>query len=132
MKSRRPRRRIDRALFDALDRERADNGLPHWYFDRRGKAISMYDWATRFDLDRHVAETTLGNCWVSTVYVGVDMTYDLAGRKPHIFETMVFHRKKKRGSTVLDGPVRYATLAQAARGHKRIVAKWRGKLGPVA
>lgn len=60
--------------------------------------------------------------WVSTVWLGLDHNWD--GGKPLIFETMVF--PSHEGISDLDCK-RYSTLAQAKKGHKAIVEKWRKK-----
>jgi hypothetical protein len=71
---------------------------------------------------------------VSTVWLGLDHNW-VEGRRPLIFETMLFVPQYKR--TVINGKVwesdkesigeqwRYATEEEAIRGHKMLVKKWK-------
>lgn len=81
---------------------------------------------------RRVAETTIGQYWVSTVWIGLD--YRMFGEGPPlIFETMVFSPKRKRRTIggkriwMLGDEVdrtRYSTEEEALRGHAEMVKRW--------
>lgn len=92
-------------------------------YDKYGFPISLADYGRLFeDVEyRRVAETTLPDGrWVSTVWLGLDHSF--GGKKPLIFESMVF-ASTKEGSESLDCR-RYATLAEAKEGHAEVVAEW--------
>lgn len=101
------------------------------HFDRRGRPMTMYQWAERFEHDfayRIVASTYVGPYRVSTVWLGIDHGFGSGGR-PLIFETMVFGRRPVvevgldgRGYAVHptafdDLQLRWATEREALRGH---------------
>lgn len=76
--------------------------------------------AATLDGVRHVDLTTMhtpiGECMISTVFLGLDHNYGGRG-EPIVFETMVFNGPK-------DGfQARYRTWAEAQAGHKRTVAE---------
>lgn len=79
-------------------------------------------WSQEFETDdRHVGSTKIGNLWVSTVFVGLNMSIDKD--TPLIYETMVFNQDESRTD---DDPSdffceRYQTEEQAIGGHERIV-----------
>jgi hypothetical protein len=79
-------------------------------------------WATWFETaKRHVADDTLGDVRVSTVFLGFDLSFGAAG-PPVLFETMVF-------GGALDGKCeRYSTWDEAEVGHEWMLAKVRGLL----
>lgn len=63
---------------------------------------------------RRVAETEIGDYWVSTVLLG--LTHDFGDNgEPLIFETMVFAGKDARE----DYCTRYATWDEALEGHEK-------------
>ena len=68
--------------------------------------------------DRVVAKDQCGNAKVSTVFLGVD--YDFTGKKPLLFETMVF------GGPYDGEEQRYSTWEEAEEGHKKVVSRLRG------
>lgn len=72
-----------------------------------------FDWDTRFDL-----KTEVGNYIVSTVDLGIDMSWSIG--KPLYYETMIFD---KNGMVdAFDGyQVRYSTQKEARKGHKEAV-----------
>ena len=67
---------------------------------------------------RRVAETQVGDVWVSTIFMGLDHNYSRQG-PPILFETMAFV-----GGVSADyvGFARYATWDEAERGHADAVA----------
>ncbi len=64
-----------------------------------------------------VGSTHVGEYWISTVWIGIDMGYDPDG-PPIIFETMVFAGEGVRHD--LDCR-RYATEEEAKQGHEEFV-----------
>ena len=84
----------------------------------------LLEWGRWFETaDRRVAETTIGDYWVSTVFLGLDHSF--GGAVPLLFETMVF----KKGSSIdLDGK-RYTFWDEAEAGHNTLVEKWRQRTG---
>lgn len=76
--------------------------------------------------DRHVAKSYVGPFYISTVFLGIDHSFDRPV-EPILFETMVFDNgdgsalKSWKDSTSLDIQERYATRSDAILGHKLIV-----------
>ena len=71
-------------------------------------------WGRWFEkADRTVANDSVGNTSVSTVFIGLDM--GLKGA-PLLFETMVF------GGGLADSEWRYATWEEAEEGHRNVLA----------
>ncbi|GAC1427755.1 MAG: hypothetical protein NVSMB5_22570 [Candidatus Velthaea sp.] len=108
-----------------MDRDADPNGINEHFFlrdrvpyaDREGKPIDLWAWSALQQNEAYcrVAEDTVGQTWVSTIWVGLNMN---VGVRPLIFETMAFAND--------DGlPVgnmrRYATEAEALQGHKEMV-----------
>ena len=80
---------------------------------------NLFQWGRWFDkADRVVAKDQCGNAKVSTVFLGVD--YDFTGKKPLLFETMVF------GGPYDGEEQRYSTWEEAEEGHKKVVSRLRG------
>jgi hypothetical protein len=74
-------------------------------------------WSNWFETHRrHVAETTVGDLYVSTVFLGVDHSFSGDG-PPVVFETMVFDRDQNG----IDQR-RYRTWDEACSGHADVVA----------
>ena len=76
-----------------------------------------------WDMDkRRVAEETVGDYWVSTVFLPMDHGYGQDG-PPVVFETMVFPAGAKTGKDkMLDRyEERCCTWAEAQEMHKRVV-----------
>lgn len=79
-------------------------------------------WARWFETaDRHVAQTTVGNVRVSTVFLGIDHNWSPRG-PPLLFEGMIF------GGTHDEEQRRYSTRDEAERGHAELVAMARSGL----
>lgn len=94
------------------------------YYDRQGNAMTLTEWAARFETrgvqEKRVAETTLpSGRWVSTVWMGLDHNY--GDGPPLIFETMVFPNKNDLSDLDCD---RYSTEAETLAGHARMCEKW--------
>lgn len=68
-------------------------------------------------MDRRVAQTDLGSCYVSTVFLGIDHNHSGIG-DPILFETMVFD---KRDESLLCE--RCCTWAEAEEQHAQVVAQ---------
>lgn len=65
--------------------------------------------------DRHVAETRLGDVWVSTVFLGMNYNHSGIG-PPILYETMIFGGKYDQYQD------RYCTWDEAEAGHKKACA----------
>lgn len=87
------------------------NGL---YCDRNGQPLTRDDFGRLFEdgKSRVVQQDTIGEFFVSTVWLGIEHGDDEQGR-PLIFETMVFPDER-----FVD---RYATESEALAGHLRAI-----------
>jgi hypothetical protein len=92
------------------------------YYDRAGNKVedereqlALWDIALR-----RVAETTVGEKWVSTVHVPLDQGFGEG--PPLIFETMVF-ADKTSGTDLYQE--RYSTEDDARAGHEAVVERLR-------
>lgn len=94
---------------------------PPMHFDPDGNPISLRQWAEMRETHKRVARTMLDTCWVSTVYVGIDMGFGF-GARPLIYETMVFPKDSWEEMEM----ARYATREEAMKGHHRMVSKYAG------
>ncbi len=95
------------------------------YYGFRGEVLTAEEWVElTMRQDRHVGDTHLRlrgrRYWVSTVLLGRDAGWG-RGHAPLIFETMVF----ADGSWTDLYTDRYATLAQARRGHRAMIRQLR-------
>ncbi len=90
-----------------------DNNVPH-------EEPDPMKWAKWFETaDRHVAQTDIGEYWISTVFVCQD--HSVGSGPLLLFETIVF-----KGDSAEDlDMMRYTTHAQALAGHDQMVAKVR-------
>ncbi len=92
------------------------------YFILNGKrpeaCTSVVKWGRWLEsAERHVAETHVGDVWVSTVFLGLDHNFGLGG-DPVLFETMCF----MEGDSADELPfARYCTWEQAEAGHAQAV-----------
>ena len=89
------------------------------YFIMKGNEIIPTDhieWAAWFEgADRQIGSTTIGESYVSTVFLGLDHSFGCG--PPMIFETMVFDGP-------LDGDMdRYSTLEDAKAGHNAMCTR---------
>jgi len=82
------------------------------HYRLEGKTVVPCDlrtWAKSIEGNHHVADETIGEARVSTVFLGLDHSF--GGPVPILFETMVF-------GGALDGEqVRYTNWDDAERGH---------------
>ena len=76
------------------------------------KETDLMKWAEWFQTaNLHVARTTIGKIFVSTVFLGLNHNFGMG--KPLLFETMIFGGKH-------DGyQDRYSTWKEAEKGHKK-------------
>jgi len=73
----------------------------------------LHKWGIWFQTaDRHVASDKIDKIRVSTVFLGLDHSFDEG--PPQLFETMVF------GGPLADEMDRYATWAEAKSGHAKM------------
>lgn len=89
------------------------------YYDRQGLAISREAFVASFEHPdaKRVAETQIGESWVSTVWLGID--HGFGEGPPIIFETLVFN------GPLADEMERYTTEADALAGHEAMCARVR-------
>jgi hypothetical protein len=103
--------------------------MRHYILDENGSPIraSLWDWAFWFEThSRRVAETTVDDVWISTVFLGLDHSWGEG--PPLIFETMVFGEH-----CALHGEMdRYTTWKQAEEGHAAMVARVVAEKGATA
>lgn len=107
--------------YDSVPRSRSF----HWDINARGEVApcDLWRWAFMFEFQfkwRIIQQTTLGDVFVSTVFLGTDMSW--GGGRPILFESMVFR-----------GPLdqeqdRYATREDALAGHADLVERCRAAL----
>lgn len=104
------------------------------YYDRQGKPLTLEEWANYNYIEgrgenkdyRRIRETTVGSYWVSTVWIGIDLSF--GGLRPLIFETVVFPKSRDAIESFEDRDMeRYATEEEAIKGHNRMVRRWRKK-----
>ena len=108
----------DLSALDAMD---------HWVLDgHEPKRVGWEEWldwrvADKDNEFRRVAQDTIGEAWVSTVFLSFDHGY---GNTPILFETMIFN------GAYSDACFRYATWDQAMAGHERVCAALRDGRDP--
>lgn len=80
------------------------------------KQVDLMTWARWFEgKDRHVANETIGDSQISTVFLGLNHSF--GDGPPLLFETLVFGGK-------LDQEMdRYSTWDEAEAGHKAMVER---------
>lgn len=78
------------------------------------KVNDVIEWARDLEKDRSVAQDTIGDVRISTVFIGID--HQWADGPPLLFETMIFGGKHD------DYQERYATWQEAELGHTAAVA----------
>src|SRR5882762_8039779 len=67
------------------------------------------------EANKRIALTTIKDCNISTVFLGIDHQFSLRGNLPILFETMVFGGK-------YDGyRQQYSTYEEAEEGHEEII-----------
>jgi len=95
-------------------------GIGVGLFDRDGKELDSNEYiALTMDPEyRVVKQDRVGECFVSTVWLGLNHQYAPLGQ-PIIFETMVF--VDGRGDLDCE---RYETEEQARQGHVKMIYRW--------
>lgn len=94
--------------------------LEHYILDGHNvvKAVGLMTWAKWMEenyLNLHVADETIGDIRVSTVFLGLD--HNFGSGKPLLFETMVF------GGLFNNRMNRYSTWEEAVKGHNKMVKR---------
>jgi hypothetical protein len=89
-------------------------------FGKTPVEADLLEWGKWFqDADRHVAQTEIGDFWISTVFLGLD--HQFGEGPPLLFETMVFN--KDRDDLWCE---RSSTWEEAEETHQRGVDYVRG------
>lgn len=88
--------------------------------DHTYRECSLMEWGNQLEtIDVHVAEDEINDCWVSTVWVGLDhKMQNWFGGPPLVFETMVFDKTGNDNYCK-----RYSTWEEAEEGHQ-LAIKW--------
>lgn len=83
------------------------------FFDRDGRPMSPERWGELHGVEDYIriASTELADCWVSTVWIGLDYGWGRTPR-PITFETLIF------GGPLDGSGERYASPEAAAHGHR--------------
>lgn len=92
------------------------------YYNKDGKKIEIMEWCElleNFNYKIIKRETLPNGKWISTVWIGLDSSFN--GKKPLIFETMVFSKKGEWEELACE---RYSTLEEAEIGHEKMVKKF--------
>lgn len=103
-----------------------------YILDKDGEAVEetdLFTWANWFENSmgqRRVALTKIGKYTVSTVFISID--YSFGGKKPILFETMIFNDKDRECGEDFDMYTeRYSTRKEALLGHEKIVEEVKKK-----
>ena len=92
--------------------------MKHWILvNDKLKEVGLMTWMKWFQNGdspgRITARTQVGKILISTVFLGIDHSF--GGKKPVLWETMIFGSKKK---LLADYQARYSSLEDAKTGHK--------------
>lgn len=94
-----------------------------YILDEEGNVKPEYDllewgrWFENAGSKRFLKQETIGDYWVSTVFLGLDYSFDYSDNHvPILWETMV-----KKDGKWLDYCNRYATKEEALAGHEKVV-----------
>lgn len=97
---------------------------PNYILNNEGEPVATMDvleWAKWFETaDRKIAKDQIGDCRVSTVFLGMDHSF--GDGPPLLFETMVFGPPKHPLDEECE---RYTTRAEALAGHKAMCERVR-------
>ena len=92
-------------------------GEYQYYYDRSGKPISPERFAVLYKSNYfRVAEDTIGNLWISTVWLGINHEFR-ENLPPIIFETMIFKAEGKDRTKTEVYQMRYSDEQEAFAGH---------------
>lgn len=89
---------------------------------------SLQEWAEFMECgERRVAETSIENVWVSTIFLGLN--HNFGGGEPLLFETMVFMREEGAlSSNDFEPMFRTSNWGDAEQAHKKMVERMEAKL----
>lgn len=101
----------------------------HWILDERGKPVPEEDlakWASWFGKspDRVVKQEMVGESRVSTVFLGIDHSFNPLAQEPVLWETMVFGGELDQEQERCSG-----NRAEAEAMHEEMVRRVKEKLG---
>lgn len=102
------------------------------YFDREGKPLQLLEWARMCEGNeeyRIVKQEMVGEYFVSTVWVGLNMSYwRYAPIK--IFETMIFRidEDMEIEDSIRGYQQRYSTETEALKGHEKAIKIAKGEI----
>lgn len=89
------------------------------YYNMDGQVIGLEEYMELLRTqDAHVDKTTIGDFWISTVLLYLDINFhcnENPEKRPVIFETMIFNDIDDKFS---DYQTRYCTKEEALNGHK--------------
>ncbi len=111
---------------------RGNNLTGKYILDENGYPVEEPDlmkwsrWYENFK-NRNIKQETVGNYFISTVFLGLDHSFDYCeNNRPILFETMVFDERKKteHGGSESVEQERYATKVEALKGHQEMVKKY--------
>jgi hypothetical protein len=77
------------------------------------------EWSRNWPDARRIEETTIGDCWISTVFLGIDHRYGADG-PPVLFETMVFWDGHK---DIHNDYMRCCTIEEANHQHAEMCTR---------
>jgi hypothetical protein len=84
--------------------------LKHWILDKNGRpvAVDLLTWAKWFGTaERIIAQETIAQNWVSTIFLGIDHNYEPHG-PPILWETMSFGAKRNQDCRRCAGSIEQA------------------------
>jgi len=97
--------------------------LKHFILDKDKKVVpaSFYEWTDFIGHfpNKKVAQTQLENCFISTIFTGIDTWND-----SNYFETIVFDNKEHD----MVEQEYYGTYEKALKGHETIVERYKKEL----
>lgn len=88
------------------------------YFDRDLQPIDDFSTITTRQMGKRVLQTTVGDYWLSTVWLGIDHSFGDEGG-PIVFETMIFRPDGSDDVGEDVHQIRHASEEDAARWHLR-------------
>lgn len=116
--------KINKKAVEAMDKK-----FPRNHYDKQGKVIGLGTWAKLLEDENYRMikreDIKIGRkvYFVSTVWLGID--HGWAGKKPLLFETMIFRNTVKKDKSNLNRidvyQDRYCTEKEAIAGHKKVV-----------
>lgn len=91
------------------------------YYDHDGNITSQEHWEMLMEdrLGRRVAADTVGDYWVSTVWLGID--HGFGDGPPVLWETMIFAKGQGDPLNLDCWEQRYTSRKDAVEGHAKVV-----------